>query len=240
MAKEAGQGGNMTFLAINKDGYFYKKVEEGEEGSVEVKLKDGGSVYHKLYKETDDGYIDYMSIEEKEFKSGKVKLLSLSVKSENGIDKISMPLKNSRGGLNEYAKGLALILPNLDFSRLVNISASKKKNDKGFINKFLYINYVDGQEPKYPEFAHKYGAEGDIPKGVKVTKMGEETWDFSAQDEFLLEILTTEMARFKAFRTSNPVKSVSEDKPAEPKSSNTSASSRPEPVHEDEEDELPF
>lgn len=239
MAKEATSGGNKTFLNINKDGYFYIKSNEPKEGYEEITLKEGGKTYHKLFKETDDGVVDYIAIEERNFPSGKVKLVSIAIDSGDGIDKVSFQLFKNKGGLSDYAKGLAVVLPNLDYNRKVNIAASKKRNDRDFLNQFLFFNYIDGEEPKYPSPAHRYGKEGDIPSGVKTEVMGAVKWDFSAQDDYLYKILESEIERFKVIKGEKvaeapKVKEAVEEPTKNPEPATASVATDEEP------DDLPF
>ena len=170
-----------------------------------------------------------------------VKLVSIAIKSENGVDKFSFPLKKTNGGLSDYAKGLAVILPNLDFSRPLSISPSRKKNDKGYLSRFLFFNYADGAEPKHPEFAHRYGKDGDIPMGEQVEKMGNKVWNFDKQDTYLYNILEAQLERFKEFRQENKIEVESTPKPHTKATSVPQAAVSEEAASQEEEsDDLPF
>ena len=237
MAKETTSR-NATYLSINKDGYLYQKSNTPKEGWDEITLDSGAKTYHKTYTSTDDGFIDFLSIDKRDFATGEVEIVSISVKSGEETDKISFQLFKNNGGLSDYAKGLALVLPNLEYARQLNVSPSRKRNDKGYLNRFLFINYVDGNEPKYPEFAHKFktknNQEGDIPSAEKESKMGKDTWNFEKQDEFLYKVLLDEIARFKQFKESSKSDTPQVEVTTSVKKEKVVAAST------EEEDDLPF
>lgn len=204
MAKErANQKTN--YLSINKDGYLYISSKVPQEGYKKIELKDGRIFYHKTFTSTEDGFIDYLGIVEKDLsEGGKKKELVIVVKGKSEADMIQIPLYTTKGNLNGYVKSLASTLPNLDFSREVYFAPSTKLNDRGYVNQSLYINYV-GTEKEFVQFAHKAGKDGDIPAAKEVTKMGQKAYDFTEQDEYLYNILLKEIERFKAFKgTSTP------------------------------------
>lgn len=204
MAKEFNNSPR-TYLRVNKDGLLYVKSNEPKEGYEEIELKNGNKSYHKTFGSTDDGLLTYIGISEKEFPSGKVKLLEVAIEGKNGVDQITFNLFKQNGNLDDYAKNLATLLPNLDFSERINIVPSRKKNDRGYAQRNVFINYPDKDgDSNFVSFAHKYGKDGDIPMAEKVTGVdGSIKYDFTKQDSFLYKILNAQIERFKEFKGVN-------------------------------------
>lgn len=229
MAKERANQ-NTNYLQVNKDGLLYIASKTPKEGYKEVELKDGRKTYHKTFTATEDGLIDYIGITEKEFTTGvKTKVFAIVIKGKEESDMVQFRLHTEKGNLNGYVKSLASVLPNVDFSRELYIAPSTKRNDRGYVNPSLFINYV-GTEKEFVQFAHKAGKDGDIPAAKEVVKMGQKTYDFTEQDEYLYNILLKEIERFKAFKgTSTP-----EPKKTEPVENPIENN----PLEED--DDLPF
>lgn len=203
MAKEFNNSPR-TYLRVNKDGLLYIKSNEPKEGYEEVVLKNGNSVFHKTFGSTDDGHLSYIGINEKEFPTGKVKLLEIAIESDNGTDQITFNLFKKNGNLDDYAKNLATLLPNLDFSERINIVPSRKKKD-GYVQRNVFINYPDQTgDGNFVKFAHMYGKDGDIPMAEKIQAVdGSVKYDFTKQDSYLYKILNEQIERFKAFKGTN-------------------------------------
>lgn len=244
MAKEFNGNGNLTFLRVNRDGLLYRGASEQEKslsedelkakGFVPVKLKDGRTVWHKTFSGTEDGYLTYIAIKEKEFKDGKVKQLELIIQGEEGSDMITFPLFKTNGTLNDYVKNLATLLPNLDFSKRINIVPSRKKNDRGYVQQNVFINYPDESgDGNFVSFAHKYGKDGDIPPAEKVQGIDGEKYDFTKQDTYLYNILNEQIERFKEYKgtTSTPEEQSSQSEPVTSQADNNLGS---------DDDDLPF
>ncbi|MCA9750195.1 MAG: hypothetical protein KC414_13890, partial [Romboutsia sp.] len=152
----------LNYLRINKDGLLYKKSDEatyneskalGQTHIHKSVSKDGKQTYyHDVFTGgTEEGYLEFLGIKDFEFEGKKVKQLVISVKGEEETDVINFPLYNTTGGLNLYVKHLACILPNLDFSRKINIVPSTKKNDRGYVIQNVFINYVDDDTNSFVE-----------------------------------------------------------------------------------------
>ncbi|MDC7250720.1 MAG: hypothetical protein PQJ49_12455 [Sphaerochaetaceae bacterium] len=247
MAKEFNGNDNLTFLRINRDGLLYRGVNQHEKSLSEqelkdkgfkpVKLKDDRVVYHKTFSSTEDGYLSYLAIKEKEFKDGKVKYLELIIQGQDASDMISFPLFKPNGTLSDYIKNLATLLPNLDFSKRINIVPSRKKNDRGYVEQNVFINYPDEQgDANFVKFAHLYGENGDIPPAEKVEGLDDKPkYDFTKQDTFLYKILKEQIERFKEFKGTN---STPEDTNTNSNSENQNGAD--EALNDDDHDDLPF
>lgn len=220
MAREVGNGSPINYLKINREGFLYLSSKEPKEGWKKVETEDGKVFYHKLFHGTDEGHLDFIAIKEVEFSTGKVKYLTFSINAGDYIDNISVPLFKQNGALNDYVKNLATLLPNLDFSKKISITPSKKKNDAGFVDNSFFINY---NEKEFVKFFHKYGKDGDIPPAEKVAGVGGDKYDFTKQDIFLFDSLKEQIERFKNFKGSaTPPSDSTQSAPSTP-SNNTPA-----------------
>lgn len=239
MAKEF-KSKSRTYLRINKDGLLYVKSKEPREGYEEVVLKNGASVYHKTFGSTDDGYISYIGISEKEFPTGKVKLLEIAIEGDEGSDQVTFDLFKQNGNLTDYVKNIATLLPNIDFSRKINLVPSRKKKD-GYVIRNVFFNYPDAKSgDDFVKFAHKYGENGDIPSAEPVTSVdGNVKYDFTKQDTFLYNVLQKEIERFKNFKgvNSTPNTDVPSNLPPKVKTQLTATAPNLENTNHDD---LPF
>lgn len=245
MAREFSNSNPINYLKINIEGLLYLGSKVEKEGYKPVKLQNDRIVYHKTFASTDDGYLDYLGITEKEFDGKKIKQLVLTIKGEKESDSISVDLFKSNGAMEDYVKNLATLLPNLDFSKSINIVPSRKKNDRGYVDRAFFINYTGEQgDGSFVKFAHKFGKEGNIPPAEKKTKVdGTVSYDFTEQDTYLYNILTAEIERFKAFKGVNS--NQAKPKVEEPQQENIPLTSAPsanptDSMKEEEHDDLPF
>lgn len=249
MAKEFGPGRNYTFLRLNSKGELYTGSSEAKEGYNPVELKDGKITYQKAFKSTDYGKVTYLGIEEKEFSSGKVKYVQMSILSEDEtcVDVIQLPLKNAKGGMTDEVKKLIATLPSLDYSQTLIVSSNREKNPRGYVDKLLYFRYkVEGDEKDEPiKFSLKFGESGNVPMFTvdedPITP-GAKTYDYKAQDRFLSQVLKYELDRFEAFKKGDvyeseyfkvwaPVEATSGTPKAEaPTEKAKPAAAKPEPV----------
>ena len=245
MAREFTNSNKTNYLKINQEGLLYLSSKEEKEGYKPVKLKNDRVVYHKTFASTDDGFLDFLGITEKEFEGKKIKQLVLSIKGETENDNISVDLFKSTGALEDYVKNLATLLPNLDFSKSINIVPSRKKNDRGYADRAFFINYTGEQgDGSFVKFAHKFGKDGDIPAAEKKTKVdGTTYYDFTEQDAYLYKILTAEIERFKAFKgISKPTQGEAAQEPvSKPSYQQEEPAQNPTAnMKEEEHDDLPF
>lgn len=212
MAKEHGTVKNFTFLRLNSKGELYVGSSEKKDGFTEVQLKDGVT-YQKAYKSTDYGKVIFLGINEKNFPTGKVKYLELSIASdedENTVDVVQLPLKNTKGGLSDEVKKLIAILPSLDYSKSIIISSNREKNTRGYVDKVLFFRYKNegaADEKDTPiKFSLKFGEKGNVPMfeiDEDPITPGAKTFDYRKQDAFLSTVLVYELKRYEDFKAGN-------------------------------------
>jgi len=190
-----------TFLSIDRNGIFFTRSDKDNPNSVEVKNKEGQVSYRELFDGgTIDGYISGLTIKDVKFSDGTVRYLYIAVTNGLETDLVQLQLFYN-GKMNVYVKNLTSVLPNLDFSKQVNLVPSTSKNNSNYVNRSIYINYVNPDDDvNFVPLAHYYGDDGDIPNPVKTEKLGEEYWDFQEQDEYMYNILNEEIKRFNEYR----------------------------------------
>lgn len=240
-----------TYLRINGDGQLYTGSSEPREGYEKVVTKQGNTTYRKYFSGTDFGKITQLGIEEKVFDTGKVRYLTVVVENEDSRDVLQLQLKTQKGGLSDIVRRFIATLPNIDFSRTLTLTSNRKKNDKGYLDRIIFIRYVNEEtgelEDEGVKFALKFGKEGDIPSPEPKEGIDGIEWDFTAQDKFLYDRLLEEMERFQDHK--NGVKTAPEkaETPAPKnetkspaKSTKTKVEAEPKVEEEDDDDDLPF
>lgn len=240
-----------TYLRINAEGQLYNGVSTPQEGYTQYTSKLGNVSYRKVFSGTEFGHITNLAVVEKIFDSGKVKYVEVTVENEDAKDVIQLPLKNTNGGLSDVVKKLIAVLPGVDYSRELTISSNRKKNDRGYVDKVLFFNYIDGGEfGEGVKFTLKFGEGGDIP--MFTTKEGIDgiEYDYTEQDKFLYGKLLEELERFQNFKSAPKVETteVKDEPKKEAKPTETKKSAKPTTkavapkveVEDEDDDNVPF
>lgn len=194
MAEKYGNFKKRTYLNINKDGMFYSKSTEDDSDATKVVTDKGDTLYHVLYIKTDEGYITNIQITDDR---GFGKQFQISLESEDCIDIISVPLLQTNGQLNNYVRSFTQILPNIDFSKTYTISPNRKKNDRGYVYKNLYVNHNN-------TFVKNAIEKEDLPDIVVKEKVGGgKSYDTTDMDNFLFKKLEGQIKRLQDFLDSS-------------------------------------
>ena len=254
MAREATFK-NTTYLRVGADGNFYTGSKEPKEGYTEYTSSKGNVSYRKSFSGTEFGKMTQLGIEEKVFDTGKVKYLTFSVENEDAKDIIQLPLKTQGGGLTDEVKKFIAILPGIDFSKDLTVSSNKKRNERGYVDRVLFINYVtDGKvDEQGLKFSLKFGENGDIPMFTKKQGIDGVIYDFVEQDTYLYNKLIEQLERFNKEKvrvgTSTPNESVVteeatpetvKDTSVKEKASKADTKNTEPKTEVDEDDDLPF
>lgn len=201
MAEKFSNYKNRTYLNINKDGMLYSKSNESDRDATKVVTDKGEVLYHVLYTKTDRGLITNIQITEDR---GFGKQFQISLESSDNLDIISVPLLQSNGQLNNYVRNFTQILPNIDFSKTYTISPNRKKNDRGYVYKNLYVNYDD-------TFVKNAIDKEDLPEIVVKEKVGGgKAYDTTDLDNFLFEKLEGQIKRLQDFLDSSKPELIEE------------------------------
>lgn len=246
MAKEP-KNANVTYFKVDSDGYIYLRSATPQEGYKEYFNRDGVSLgYKKIFSATDDGQISFVGIHTAEFDTGKVEYVSISIKNGDSTENVQFPLLTQKGGLTNYAKAIAQVLPNLNPKDSYSLSFDKRKDEGGYTIKNIYFNQSDKQDtPAVPIF-HKYKNKagdngGDIPNMEQTQGLGGKVvWDTSKQDNFLYASMMEQIERFKSAVSSATEAPVRETVPQESEKSNVTNGNSSPFADEDDDSDLPF
>lgn len=248
MAKELANE-NYQYFSVDSDGYIYLKSKEQLEGYKPYYNKDNVLLgYKKIFSATDLGLIKHIGIREVEFPTGKVKMVSITIQGESGMENVQFQLKNSKNQLTDHTRYLAMVLPNVDFFKKYSLSFSKKKNERGFTDKRVYFNDENGEAVSwFHKFKNKEDNNGgDVPVVEWKEGIDSVEADHTNRDKFLYESLTKQIERFEAFNSGSEKKDVTPSTVTEKKSVvkeevKTSATKKGNvPVADEDDDDLPF
>ena len=170
MALSNSASGGGTFVTLYK-GYWGKRTQEGVEGAVSRERGGTGDnskdIIYELRYNTLSGIIKNAYIDEGKFGSQLV----LVIEDEGEV--ITAKLKAD----GRQAESLIKSLPNLDLSKPVELQAYENKKGYGALG-----IKQDGEKVGW---AYSKEKPNGMPKAVKKTVKGKESWDFSAIEEFL-------------------------------------------------------
>ena len=203
MARERTQFKQTTYLGVNAQGELYSTSKEAKEGFELVELEDGSKFYKKVFEGTDFGFITGLGIIEKSFQKGKAKYLQFTVENEEAKDIVQLQLFNQAGEITDIVRRFIALLPGIDFSKELTISSNRRKNDRGYVDRCLFVNYiVDNKiDSKGLKFSLKFGEGGDVPMfEKKVARDGSVKYDYTVQDDFLYDKLIEQLERFQEFK----------------------------------------
>lgn len=239
-----------TYLRVDGNGNLYSGSKDPKPGYDQYTSKTGNVSYRKVYSGTDFGFMTGLAIEERVYDSGKVRFLVVTIENDKAKDIIQIPLKSQKGELTDLVRKFVALLPGVDFSRELTIASNRKKNDRGYVDRVLFINYVtDGKvEEQGLKFSLKFGEGGDVP--MFTTKPGIDgiVYDFTEQDKFLYDRLLEQMERFQKEKPSHSAVATSKSEEA-PKVESKPETTQPETkvetkagpkVDSNEDDDLPF
>lgn len=186
---------DVTYLGVSATGTFFEKSKEEKDGFEKyVSEKTGAVSYRKNYTGI-SGYITGIYEREIEFDSAKIKMFNLEITDEGERYVVSTPLLTSKGWMDGIAASFIKAYKNIDKTKKLRFTCNRKANEKGYVNKHLFISSVDS-DSSYKPFYTK-GSPNGMPDGVKKTLMGKDVFDFSEQTNFLYEIFIEFAEDFK-------------------------------------------
>lgn len=241
--------GTTKYLKINGKGELYESAKTATEGFTRVEMNIAGKdrvFYHKLYKAF-SGKVTYMGIRDCEYDGRKWKEFRLGMQDEDQKVSISMPLKTQKGNLTDYLKSFACVMETLvenpDMEVTFSPYAKKQVNEKTgkeYTKQGIYIsdNSKD-RDNNLINFRHKFGT--DIPNMEKKESMGDVTYDYTKQDEYLFNIIEESCNKAKDVYKSSTADTASENSNNESNSpSSSKAKTSSVSVDSSDEDDLPF
>lgn len=197
-----------NYSISSKEGKFYLKSKTPLEGYSEVRygMNQEKVTYHQ-YHSTIVGKPAYFGPKEVIFEGRTLKFLELTLIDGDISNKVSVPLKNTRGGYTDEARTIISTLYNADLNEPITLTAklnqykNKKGEDKHSLA--LYGNYINIEEDGRNK-STGFIPYSDIPALEQKTVAGEKVWDSTAQTEFFFEKLTELQQRFRGNSTSAP------------------------------------
>jgi len=235
MAKEISDN-NYQYFRVDSDGYIYLRSKEQLEGYKPYYDKDDKLLgYKKIFSATDTGLIKYVGVRVADFPTGKVDLVNIAIQGADGIENVQFQLFDSKGRLSGHAISLAMILPNVDFSKEYSLSFGKKKDANGYLEKKVFLNDKEGNSVAwFHKFKNKEDNNGgdipnlDVKEGVKGI-----TYDSTARDKFLYDSLLNQCNRFQEFISGKVTNDIGKEEVKEVKKPTV-------PIVDEDDDDIPF
>ena len=266
MAREAGgRTGNTLFLNVsNSTGYLcrkptpeemsnYEKLTSEEKKNSPIKPVETkqGTVYHYNYLGTDYGYIEDICEEEVKHDNGVFKVLKIKLRTDSGIEEVSLSSRVKGGGLTAIFKNIITLLPNIDRNTKYSISTrkseyNKKDGTKGH-NINVFFNYSTpgkvnnaGREEDFVRSKLTWTSpktpNGDIPAPEQEDVMGELQWSYKKQDTYLY----SEFKKYRDLILAKELPAPSNNEQATNKVEKPPVAPVVSGAGSDEEDDLPF
>ena len=193
---------------------FYLKSKEPKEGFIAVPYGEGKTTYHQYYDRV-EGILS--KVETKDVDAGGKKLQFFEVTLIKGQDtnRISAPLKNSKGNYTDEVKALVSALNSAEPGQLVSVSLNNKttsKDGKDYENLSVYINYAErlGENGK-PE-SSGFISFNEIPRAVKEEdEVLGVTWNWKPVNKFYATKILEIVVRFEESKPVLSAAGVEED-----------------------------
>lgn len=204
-------------------GAFYLKSKTPQEGYEEVTYgTEGKKTYHK-YQKTVEGVLTGFDTKELEFEGKKLHFLEVVLTNGDDLNKISVPLKDSKNNYSSDARAIISSLNSADVNEEYSVSVYTKDNikgDKTYKNTSIFFNYKNRKNEEGKNISTGFIPYEEIPKPIKDEDedLGT-TYDFKPVNKFYAQKIKNIKEKF----TSSPTQPKEEPKKVE-----------------DEKDTLPF
>lgn len=222
-------------------GKLYLKAKQPTEGFEKVTYGTNGenTTYHK-YADSIKGLPTLFEVKEISHEGKTLKFMELTLTDGEVSNKVSVSLKNIKGGYTDEARALLSALDKLELGEEVTLSTKSTtttgKNGKEYKNLNIYINYVNRLGENGKGLSTGFIAYSDIPAPIEKIVAGDKTWDWTPQTEFFYGKLGEIQAKFQnAPQQSEPTTSTKV-----PTASPQEAFQPATNVKQEEQDSLPF
>jgi len=221
-------------------GKLYLKAKQPTEGFEEILYGTGevkDKTYHR-YADSIKGVPSFFEIKEISYEGRTLKFMELTLLDGEISNKVSVSLKNTKGGYTDESRALLSALNGLELGEEVTLTTKATtttgKNGKEYKNLNIYINYVNRLGENGKGLGTGFIPHTEIPAPIEKIVAGDKTWDWSPQTEFFYTKLGEIQAKFQGASTATP----SAPKPV-PTASPAQAF-EPAPALTKEIDQLPF
>ena len=182
-------------------GKLYLKSKTPQEGYEKVTYGTNGEnvTYHK-YVDSIKGKPINLEVKEISYEGKTLKFLELTLTDGDNSNKVSVPLKNSKGGYTDEVRSLLSALNGLELGEEVTLAVKTTtttgKNGKDYKNLNVYINYVNRLGENGKGLSTGFIAYSDIPAPDKKVVAGDTVYDWTPQTEFFYTKLQDIQSRF--------------------------------------------
>lgn len=193
-------------------GKLYLKEKQPTQGYEEVTYgTEGKKTYHK-YADSIKGIPSNFEIKEIQHEGKTLKFMELSLTDGDILNKVSVSLKNLKGGYTDEARALLSALVGMDLGEEVTLSTKATtttgKNGKEYKNLNIYINYVNRLGENGKGLSTGFIPYGEIPAPLEKIVAGDKTWDWTPQTEFFYVKQQEVLAKFQNGSSATPLPSA--------------------------------
>jgi hypothetical protein len=228
-------------------GRLYLKSKTPQEGYEKVTYGTNGEnvTYHK-YVDSIKGKPTNFEVKEISYEGKTLKFLELTLSDGDDSNKVSVPLKNSKGGYTDEVRSLLSAMNGLELGEDVTLSVKSTtttgKNGKDYKNLNIYINYVNRLGENGKGLSTGFISYSDIPAPEKKVVAGDTVYDWTPQTEFFYTKLQEIQGRFQSGATQQPQQTESPKNSVETKVPTATPEQAFEPaqINNKPKDELPF
>lgn len=191
-----------NFSISSGKGRLYLKSKTPQEGYEKVTYGTNGEnvTYHK-YVDSIKGKPTNFEVKEISYEGKTLKFLELTLTDGDDSNKVSVPLKNSKGGYTDEVRSLLSAMNGLELGEDVTLSVKSTtttgKNGKDYKNLNIYINYVNRLGENGKGLSTGFIAYSDIPAPDKKVVAGDTVYDWTPQTEFFYSKLQEIQGRFQ-------------------------------------------
>lgn len=191
-------------------GKLYLKAKQPTEGFEEVLYGTGevkDKTYHR-YADSIKGLPSFFEIKEISYDGRTLKFMELTLLDGEISNKVSVSLKNTKGGYTDESRALLSALNGLELGEEVTLTTKATtttgKNGKEYKNLNIYINYVNRLGENGKGLGTGFIPHTEIPAPIEKIVAGDKTWDWSPQTEFFYAKLGEIQAKFQGASTATP------------------------------------
>lgn len=183
-------------------GKLYLKSKTAQEGYEKVTYGTNGEnvTYHK-YVDLIKGVPSNFEVKEIQHEGKTLKFLELTLTDGDTSNKVSVPLKNSKGGYTDEVRNLLSAMNGLDLGEEITLTVKSNtttgKNGKDYKNLNIYINYVNRLGENGKGLSTGFIPYNDIPAPEQKVVAGDTVYDWTPQTEFFYAKLQEIQGKFK-------------------------------------------
>lgn len=189
-----------NYSISSSKGKLYLKSDKPQEGYVAVPYGTEGKISYHKYENRIEGVLTKAEVKEV---NPKLSFFEVTLVDGNTINRVSAPLKNSKGNYNDEVKSMVSALNNAKIGEEVTISIGTKSIEKGgktYDNLTFYINYVNELNEDGKGLSTGYIPYTEIPRAIKEEDedLGT-TWDWKPVNKYYAQKIREIVERFKTF-----------------------------------------